>query len=282
MTGQPPSIAVSSWSLHRAIGLTWWDSPAAPAEQKEAYGRGSIGILDLPATIARHGIDRLQVCHFHIASLDRVWLREFRAAVADAGLTFQSLLIDDGDISDPTAHARDVAWVAKWIDIAAELGAEAARVVAGKQKPSPETLQLSVAGLKELTRRGTGEGVRIVTENWFDLLSGPREVKHVRDEVGDNLGLLADFGNWKGPGKYDALREIMPLAEDTHAKCHFPTATDMDADDFGKCVEIAIGAGYAGPYTLIYDGPNDDEWWGIERERQFVVDRHAARQLQSA
>ena len=83
MRRRSPTIAVSSWSLHRTIGLSWWDLPAAPATQKAEWGPGSVGILDLPATVARHGIDRLQLCHFHVASLDRIWLREFRAAVAD-------------------------------------------------------------------------------------------------------------------------------------------------------------------------------------------------------
>ncbi len=278
MADHAPEIAVSSWSLHRAIGLSWWDSPAAPATEKEAWGKGSVGILDLPAAVARHGIHRLQICHFHVARRDKVWRGELRAALADAGVTLNTLLIDDGDITDPAEHARDVAWVGTWIDTAAELGARAARVVAGKQQPSPEALDLSVAGLKVLARRGADQGVRVITENWFDLLSGPAEVAHVLDGVGDELGLLADFGNWKGPGKYDALRQIMPRAEDTHAKCHFPTASDMDADDFGRCVDTAIAAGYAGPYTLIYDGPNDDEWWGIAREQSFVRDRYAARQ----
>lgn len=272
MNDHAPQIAVSSWSLHRAIGLSWWDSPAASAVEKEAWGKGSVAILDLPATVARHGIDRLQICHFHVASRDKGWLGEFRAALAEAGVTLNTLLIDDGDITDASNHARDVAWVGTWIDTAAELGAKAARVVAGKQKPTRETLDLSVAGLKQLARRGTDKGVRVITENWFDLLSGPDEVAYVLDGVGDELGLLADFGNWKGPGKYDALRKIMPRAEDTHAKCHFPTADEMDADDFGQCVEIATAAGYDGPYTLIYDGPNDDEWWGIEKERRFVND----------
>ncbi len=41
---------------------------------------------------------------------------------------------------------RATAWVGGWIDTAGRLGAKAARVVAGKQKPSPEALALSVAG----------------------------------------------------------------------------------------------------------------------------------------
>ena len=272
--GPSPIIAVSSWSVHRTVGRTWWDSPGAAAEEKEAYGPGSVAVLDLPAAVARHGIDRLQLCHFHVESRDKSWLAEFRAAMDEAGVAFQTLLIDDADISDPINHKRDVAWVGGWIDTAAALGAKSARVVAGKQKPSPEALALSVAGLKELARRGRSQGVRIITENWFDLLAGPKEVHQVLDAVGDDLGLLADFGNWKGPTKYDDLASIMPRAEDTHAKCAFsaklPVAGAMDSTDYGKCVAIAAAAGYDGPYTLVYDGPDDNEWAGIATEAAFI------------
>jgi sugar phosphate isomerase/epimerase len=274
--GHSPIIAVSSWSLHRTVGLTWWDTPAAPGVEKAAYGKGTVAILDLPAAIADHGIERLQLGHFHVARRDKVWLAEFRATCESAGVTLQTLLIDDADISDAPNHKRDVAWIGQWIDIAAELGADAARIVAGKQKPSPETRALSVAGLKELTARGKSQGVRVITENWHDLLSSPKEVHHVMDAVGDDLGLLADFGNWKGPTKYDAFASIMPRAEDTHAKCSFSAKLNvpgsMDADDYGRCVRIAADAGYDGPYTLIYDGPDDDEWSGLAMEAQFIRD----------
>ena len=275
MPSNRPTIAVSSWSLHRAIGLTWWESPSAPAVEKKAYGPGTTAILDLPAAVAAHGIARLQLCHFHVASRDKVWLGEFRAALADADVMISTLLIDDGDITHPADHTRDVAWVAGWIDTAAILGAKSARVVAGKQKPSPETLRLSAAGLKELARRGKAEGMRVITENWFDLLSGPAEVDFVLDTVGDDLGLLADFGNWKGPSKYADLARIMPRAEDTHAKCTFAGPGVMDGADYGRCLAAAAEANYTGPYTLIYDGPDDDEWAGIAMERRFIFDYFA-------
>jgi sugar phosphate isomerase/epimerase len=275
-----PVIAVSSWSLHRTIGLTWWESPAAMASQKEAYGAGSLAILDLPAAVARHGIHNLQLCHFHVADRGRSWLGEFRAACRDAGVTLTMLLIDDADISDAANHKRDVAWVNRWIDAAAEIGALSARVVAGKQKPAPETLALSVAGLKEAVRHGESVKVRIVTENWHDLLASQREVNHVLDAV-PGLGLLADFGNWKGEWKYDALAAIMPRADDTHAKCSFSgpvsVPASLDGADYGRCVAIADDVNYRGPYTLIYDGPDADEWAGITAEAAFVRSTLAGR-----
>ena len=44
----------------------------------------------------------------------------------------QTLLIDDGDITNPATRARDLTWIASSIEAAALLGAENARAIAGK------------------------------------------------------------------------------------------------------------------------------------------------------
>jgi sugar phosphate isomerase/epimerase len=274
-----PVLAISSWSVHRALGIKFPNAPdndvVAPAE--ETWGPGELTLMELPRAVARLGIDRLHICHFHLASRDPAYLGEIRAGLADAGVMLETLLIDDGDITHPTERQRDLDWIGRWIGVAAALGAKRARVIAGKQKPSPETLDLAVAGLAELARRGKAAGVRIVTENWFDLLAGPREVGAVLDRLGGEVGLLADFGNWKGARKYADLAAIFGRAEDSHAKAHFPRVGEMDAEDFGRCLTAADQAGYHGPYTLIYEGPDADEWEAVAMERDFVRDYFAAK-----
>jgi len=279
MPANSPVLAVSSWSVHRALGIKYPNAPGndviAPAEA--TWGPGTLTLLDLPAAVAGMGIDRLHICHFHLMSRDPAYLGEVRAALATAGVSLETLLIDDGDITHPSEHRRDIDWIGRWIGAAAALGAKRARVIAGKQRPTPETLALAVAGLGELARRGKTEGVRVITENWLDLLAGPREVDQVLDRLNGEVGLLADFGNWKGPRKYADLAAIFGRAEDSHAKAHFPRVGEMDADDFGRCLTIADQAGYVGPYTLIYEGPDADEWEAVAMERDYVRAYFAAK-----
>jgi len=274
MTNQSaPVIAVSSWSVHRALGLSHPNSPERDifGEAEEKWGRPQLDILELPEAIARRGIHHLQLCHFHLESRDPVYLREVRAAATDAGVTLSTLLIDDGDITHPTERDRDRAWIATWISAAAELGAEAARVIAGKQKPSAETLEFSVEGLKALARHGADQGVRVTTENWLALTESPREVHHILDRVDGEVGFMADFGNWKttGPKRYEDLASILARSEDTHAKAWFPGGA-IDGEDFSSCLAAARRVGYSGPYTLIYEDKGDDEWSAVEIERDFV------------
>ncbi len=273
----PPKLALSTWSIHRAIGITYPDTPAEGGDGRaaETWGSGSLPLMAVPAEMAKRGIDRLEICSFHIAGGDRGFLDELRAAIAASGVTLQTLLIDDGDITDPVNAGRDSAWIGRWIDVSAALGAEKVRVIAGKQRPSADILDRSVAGLAELARRGADQGVRILTENWLATMAGPGEVHSVLDRLDGKVGFLADLGNWKGPTKYDDLASILPRAENSHAHCTFSADLDMDAADFGRCLAVARQAGYDGPYTLIYNGPNDDEWRAVELERDFVRDDFA-------
>jgi sugar phosphate isomerase/epimerase len=272
MTSPGSRIAVSTWSVHKHLGLTYHNGPGAlpSPEPQPTFGAGDIAFLDLPGELAKRGYFRAEICHFHLASQDAGYLAEVKAAFRAAGVVIQTLLIDDGDITNPSIRARDLAWIERFIATTGVLGAENARVIAGKQKPTAETLALSVTGLASLVPVAKDHGVRLVTENWFDLLATEKEVHHVLDAVGDGLGFLADMGNWHGSGKYAALRSVYSRAELSHTKCHFGDGLAMDRDDYGKCLEASVKAGYEGPHTLIFESPGE-EWDGLAMEREFVL-----------
>ena len=265
-------FAVSTWSLHKQLGPVYAHGPGAPdkGEESRPYGDGALTLLQLPAELKARGFSRIEICHFHLVSLDVSYLRAVRDAFSGSGVTIQTLLIDAGDLTGVEHATRDERWIADWIGVAAKLGAENARVIAGKAKPSPEALVRSIAALKRLTALGKSLGVRIVTENWFDLLASPSEVNAVLDGVGDDLGLLADTGNWRGPGKYADLNAIFQRAELCHAKSDFSDGGALDEDDAANWLRAAREADYRGPWTLVFAGPGD-EWDGLERERAFAL-----------
>jgi sugar phosphate isomerase/epimerase len=237
-------IAVSTWSLHRHLGTTYPHdlTTTAIGPVEETYGEGTESLLDLPSALHNHGYQRMELVSFHLPSRDPVYLGELRAQLSTTGVKLQTLLIDAGDVTDPVNGARDQAWIASWIEIANLLGAEHARDIAGKQPPSPPTLDRSVAALRALADGNAGSSVRLTTENWFDLLPSAKEVAYVLDRLEGKVGLLGDFGNWKGADKYDELEKIFGRAELCHAKASFVDG-DLDAEDFGRCVDLAEAAG---------------------------------------
>ena len=115
--------------------------------------------------------------------------------------------------------------------------------------------------------------MRLVTENWFDLLAEPAHVNFLLDKLDGRIGLLGDFGNWSGPEKYADLKSIFGRAELCHAKASFIDG-DLDESDYGQCVALAEEAGYKGPYTLIFDSEIPNEWHGLGVERDFILSRN--------
>jgi sugar phosphate isomerase/epimerase len=265
-------FAVSTWSLHRALGGTY---PYRPGETREperqaTYGKGSVDLIDLPPALRDHGISRLEICSFHLPSLSAAYLAELSDAFVQSGVLVQTLLVEDGDVSNAGTAERDAEWMADWIPVATALKAQNMRVIAGKAEPSEEALARAEQHLGWIAGRAEGTGLRIVVENWFALLPGAREVNRVLDRLGGRIGLNGDFGNWSGPDKYDELSRIMGRAELCHAKAHYGSS-GMDAADYRRCVELSEAAGYKGPYTLIYDSEfHPNEWDGIGQERKLI------------
>jgi sugar phosphate isomerase/epimerase len=269
---QQPPIAVSTWSVHRLLGYAFANGPGSeePFARSTPWGAGEISFEEFPAALKQQGFNRVEICHFHLRSFEPNYLRTVGDAFRAQGITIQTLLIDDGDVTNPVTRERDLAWIARLVSAAASLGAENARVIAGKSSPSPEALALSVSALKHMVALGQSVGVRIVTENWFDLLSTPREVFHVLDAVGNGLGFLADTGNWSGESKYQDLQAIFARAELCHAKADFDGSKINDTD-FTRCMSAAHAAGYAGPMTLIYGEDHGGEWASLAAERKVVA-----------
>ncbi|GLQ11049.1 sugar phosphate isomerase [Devosia yakushimensis] len=274
MTSIADRIAVSTWSLHRLLGSVYPHdlTTTAIGPEDQRYGEGEESLLGLPSAMANHGYHRLELVSFHLRSRDAVYLGELRDQLKVSGVTLQTLLIDAGDISHPEHGARDTKWIASWIETANELGAQHARIIAGKQKPTRDALDRSVKALTALADGNAGSSVRLVTENWFDLLAEPAHVHYLLDKLDGRIGLLADMGNWTGPSKYADLQSIFGRAELCHAKAGFIDG-DLDEADYGLCIAAAEEAGYKGPYTLIFDSEIPGEWHGLAAERDFVTTR---------
>ena len=261
--------AVSTWSLHRTLGRSVAPDSAARGGpfMETSAAVDALTLLELPAELARRGYDAVQICHFHLPSRDPSYLAQLRDSVASAGIELEALLIDDGDLTDPSDADAMEAWIGDWLTTAATLGASRARVIAGLASPTPETLMESSTRLRRLAE--AHPDVRVVTENWKGLLPDGATTRQVLELTGDRVGLLIDLGNWGRPAKYEELPLIAPLAESCHAKCH-TTGAGLDADDFRRTLTILKDGGYTGPMSLIYDGADDDEWGMLDREWEIV------------
>jgi len=266
--------SVSTWSLHHTLGsYVAEDSEVAMGMATPAGRPAGLDLLDLPAELAARGFDTIQICHFHLPSRDAGYLAELRAALTAARLHLDCLLVDAGDLTDPHEADRHQRWIGGWLTDAAALGAQRVRVIAGKSPPTPERLATSTDRLRRLAE--DHPEVRVVTENWFALLPDAASVHALLDRMEGTVGFLVDLGNWTGPDTYDQLSAVAGLAETCHAKAHH-VGHRMDVEDYRRKLSVLRDASFAGPLALVYDGPDRDEWAGLEREHEVTLAVFAA------
>jgi sugar phosphate isomerase/epimerase len=264
----PRRASVSTWSLHSLLGTVNAGRPGNPEGRIMDSQAGTLDLLDVPKSLADHGFHTMELCHFHLPDTSDAYLERFKAAREEAGVELWNFLIDDGDIAHPETGSRDRDWVNDQLHIAAKLGSRCVRVIAGKQAPTQENIARSAAHLKTLTMEAYVLGVRVMTENWFELLPQPAEVYDLNGRLNDAMGLCLDFGNWGGVDKYERLQKIAPLADSCHAKCNFVNGKP-DEMDYTACLEITREAGFSGPYTLVYGEPGV-VWESLATQKQLL------------
>ena len=260
--------AVSTWSLHRTLAN--FSAPGSAIGGGKVSGPPALkrghSLLELIPELAQRGYTRLQICHFHLASTNTDYLAEVRTALAETDIALDMLLIDDGDLTAANTDEQ-LAWYHHWLGAAAQLGASRARLCVGRSRPTSELL---IASGKHLaTLAAAHANVRVVTENWMEMTPDAATLLTAMAAAGDAVGLLIDLGNWEAPEKYTELAKIADRAEVCHAKCSFDDEGAHEAD-YRQSLGILKDAGFTGPIALIYDGPDDDEWAGLELEWRIV------------
>ena len=243
-------FAVSSWSLNGLLQ--------------------SLPLAELPQQLKEHDIFLLELCHFHLPSTDATYLQTFRQALQENNIKLSSLLIDTGDIASPDEAKRnsDIQEIKKWIDVAATLGAERVRIVAGNQTATPEVAARSSQHLGELVAYAKTIKVKASTENWQKTSLDTEVLLELLDR-NPELGLCADIGNAEQThDKYATLAKLLPKATSVHFKARYENG-QVEANDLQTCMRLINEAKFSGVMTMIYEG-KQDEWDGVVQLKNSV------------
>jgi len=271
-------LSVSTWSLHRLLGpLRWtsWDAEAGEHRTNEQDQPRIHSLLELPGEASRRGYGAVEICHFHFPSTDAAYLEELRQSFLNAGVSFDTLLLDYGDLSttDEIRQAADAKLYRAWIDAASRCGAKRIRIVAGEAPATDEqAIRRSARRLRELAEYASVRGVRVVTENFKALTSTGASSAKLLDLAGEGVGMITDFGNYKGEAKYDEIAMTAPRSSSLHVKPEYDGDGMPDEAELLRCLGAAERAGFDGACVLIYDGPGD-MWEGLERVKRIVSPR---------
>jgi sugar phosphate isomerase/epimerase len=268
-------LSVSTWSLHRILGpLRWtsWDAEAGKHITQIDPQPQLYSLLELPAEAARRGYDAIEVGHFHYPSKDPAYLAQLKQAFADAGIRFDTLLLDYGDLTteEPVRWNADYSLILEWIEIASLSGARQIRIVGGEAQPSDErAISRAAKALSELAEFSATFNVRIITENFKPLTSTGASSWSLLEQAGPSVGFITDFGNYKGAAKYDEIALTAPRSVSVHAKASYDDNGMPDEAEFVRCLDVSSIAGFEGAYVLIYDGPGN-MWEGLDRIKGIV------------
>ncbi len=273
------SAAVSTVTLTKALGKPMYELDAASGQQTGApVEPATIDLLDVPAMAAAHGFHEFDLSVYHLPSIEHGYLVDLRAAFEDAGVELFQLLIDTGDVdsADPAEQETGIAHIKGWMEIALELGARGVRYVPGDGEPTPETIRASGEAFRELFDYAVDLGLKPATENYrrFNLKAG--DLLGVLQQAERDYGVIADFGNARGPDKYETLEAIMPRATSIHAWAEVDEKGDLISEDFQRCLTIARDNGFDGPIMLQSGYPVDvfqrtrEVWTRVDEMREEV------------
>ncbi|WP_424765481.1 sugar phosphate isomerase/epimerase family protein [Paenibacillus sp. sgz302251] len=269
-------LSVSTWSLHRLLGplhLTNWDTETGSHQTKALEQPQELTLLELPAAAASKGYQAIEVCHFHFPAMEASYLEQLRQAFTAADVSFDTLLVDYGDLTNPdkTRAAADLSLMRQWVDIASLSGAKQIRIVAGEAAPSDEAaIRQSADALAELAQYAAARNVRVVTENFKSLTSTADSSLKLLAYAGDHVGFITDFGNYRDDRKLAEIAATTPLSVSVHVKPNYDENGYPDETSLVNYLNEVKNAGFDGAYVLIYDGPGD-MWEGLDRVKAIVT-----------
>ena len=256
-----PRIGISTWSFHNYFTGTH-DEHAEPISGKPW------DLRDFPETIAdTYHVHACEMVAPHFESMDASYIREVKGRLERAHVQLVNIPVDikelwtAGGLSDPDPKVRDngIAACTKWIDIARDLGAKSVRCDPGKI--NRDDLSPTIASYKALASYASARGMYVIIENHGGVGSEhPEDLVKVFRAVGKNCGALPDMGNFPDEAtRHRGLQLLYPYAKTvSHAKgLKFDAAGKETAFDFPNAMDAAKKAGFAGVFSIEYEGPGD-------------------------
>jgi sugar phosphate isomerase/epimerase len=252
----------SSWSYHRTIKA------------------GKMDQMSWLAECARLDLDGVELLGYHFPSTDREYLKKVRKTCGDLYLTVA--IVSAGGhltVADDAKRADEVRDIAKWVDVAAYLGAPCVRFFAGSgtemDAGGPALYAKVKAAVQEVAAIGEKQGIVMALENHGNVSADQLLALH-SDVASPYLKFTLDTGNFPphstvGPVTYSSIQRCAPHAALVHAKFFNVAADGSDKDfDWMKIHGILKAVGFRGFLSVEYEGGDADEPAVMGRIAKFL------------
>jgi sugar phosphate isomerase/epimerase len=247
-----------------------------------------------------------------VADLSPERLDDFKAVLADNGLTIPAISTSRRSVMDPEHGKEHLAYSHRLLDAAAELGV--AMVSFGFFQPftpaqekalwfwladgwhddeSPEARGHAAALIRELAEHAQGNGQQITLEMYEDTYVGTADgaIAFLAEVDHPACGLNPDIGNFVRLHRplepvQDMLDKLLPYTNYWHVKNYlrdedpetgqvmtFPVPMDFGLINYRAAIAQAIGVGFRGAFLCEHYG--SDAITVIAKNRAYIRDIHA-------
>src|SRR5229473_6297473 len=239
------------------------------AGREERGGSGKMELKEFAAHVsAKFKIKKIEPWSEHFRSLDKAYLEELRAAVAQAGGAIVNIAAD-GEHSpyaaDGAERERAIAFSKLWIDVATVIGSPSVRTNIPAAKDSKPDLERTAESLKRVAEHGAGKNVVVNLENDNPVSEDPFFLVKVIEKVNSEwLHALPDFANtlaaYEEAYAYKGIEAMFGHAYNiSHVKeMEVGDGKDKVAHvDLLRTFGIAKQHGYKGYFSIEWDSPGD-------------------------
>lgn len=239
------------------------------AGRDDQSGGGKMELKDFAAHVsAKFNIRKIEPWSAHFRSMEKSYLEELRAAVAQAHGAIVNIAVD-GEHSPYAAEAAErektVAFSKQWIDAAATVGSPSVRTNIPPAKDSKPDVERTANSLKQVAVYGATKNVVVNLENDNPASEDPFFLVKVIEQVNSPwLHALPDFANTLAAFEENyAYKGIDAMFGKAYNISHVKETEVGDGKDriahvdLQRTFAIARKHGYKGYYSMEWDSPGD-------------------------
>ena len=211
---------------------------------------------------ADHGCDGTELTsYFFRHNVTRDYLIALRRHAFLRGVEISGTAVGN-NFSLPKGDARDaqIAYVKKWIDHAAVLGAPHIRVFAGRETKDMERAEAdkwAIAGLRECCDYAGKRGIFLGIENHDSIGDAKTLINFLKAVDHPWFGVNLDSGNFRTANPYEDFAASAPYAVNVQLKVELKVAGKKEEANLKRMADILRKANYQGYVVLEYEAAED-------------------------
>ena len=224
---------------------------------REALKKKSMTYDDLVRLAVKLDVDGLDLTVYWFPNTSDEFLLPLRRLAYKNGVEIYSISIRS-DMCRPTDDLRDreVAWLERWVEVAARLGAGHIRVFGGdvpKGSTEDQAAEWVINILKRAADYSGRKGVILGLENHGGITSKAERVVQIVKEVNSPwVGINLDTGNFESD-TYRQIEACVPYAVNVQFKTEISESGKKLPSDWNRILTMLANGGYKGYLALEYE-----------------------------